>query len=64
MMKWGKNIEKFIKLANKHQVKMIMIGGGAVNLYGYQRHSADVDFWIGVTQQNMDKLKDVFDEMG
>ncbi|WP_247653513.1 nucleotidyl transferase AbiEii/AbiGii toxin family protein [Flavobacterium sp. CS20] len=63
-MKWGENIEKFIKLANKHRVKMIMIGGGAVNFHGYQRHSADVDFWIDVTQANMDNLKDVFNEMG
>ncbi|MGX1024431.1 hypothetical protein ACSSV5_001599 [Psychroflexus sp. MBR-150] len=43
---------------------MIMIGGGAVNFHGYQRHSADVDFWIDVTQANMDNLKDVFNEMG
>ncbi|WP_454245462.1 nucleotidyl transferase AbiEii/AbiGii toxin family protein [Psychroflexus sp. MBR-150] len=53
-----------MKLANKHRVKMIMIGGGAVNFHGYQRHSADVDFWIDVTQANMDNLKDVFNEMG
>jgi len=64
MMKWGENIQKFIKLANKHQVKMIMIGGGAVNFHGYQRHSADVDFWIDVNEDNMNKLKVVFSEMG
>lgn len=64
MIKWGENIENFIKIANKQKVKMIMIGGGAVNFHGYQRHSADVDFWIDVTQQNMEKLKDVFNEMG
>lgn len=64
MMKWGENIEEFISLANKNQVKMIMIGGGAVNFHGYQRHSADVDFWIDVTKQNMQRLKNVFNEMG
>ncbi|WP_229731854.1 DUF6036 family nucleotidyltransferase [Psychroflexus planctonicus] len=63
-MKWGENIEEFISLANKNQVKMIMIGGGAVNFHGYQRHSADVDFWIDVTEQNMQRLKNVFNEMG
>lgn len=36
MMKWHEKIETFIHLANKHQVKMILIGGGAVNFYGYQ----------------------------
>ncbi|MCH8534179.1 MAG: hypothetical protein LAT51_03840 [Flavobacteriaceae bacterium] len=64
MMKWGENIEQFIALANKNQVKMIMIGGGAVNFHGYQRHSADVDFWIDVSEKNMNRLKKVFIEMG
>lgn len=41
-----------------------MIGGGAVNFHGYQRHSADVDFWIDVTENNLNKLKYVFYEMG
>ncbi len=64
MMKWGENIENFISLANHHQVKMIMIGGGAVNFHGYQRHSTDVDFWIDVTKENMHQLKMVFQKMG
>ncbi|MBZ9628756.1 hypothetical protein LB450_11640 [Psychroflexus sp. CAK1W] len=63
-MKWNENIDNFIKLANKFEVRMIMIGGGAVNFHGYQRHSADVDFWIDVTEDNMYKLKNVFNEMG
>lgn len=61
---WEKNIDKFIQLANKHQVKMLLVGGGAVNFHGYQRHSADVDFWIEVTDENLDKLLKVFNEMG
>jgi hypothetical protein len=63
-MKWGDNIESFIKLANKYKVKMIMIGGGAVNFHGYQRHSADVDFWIDTDYENMNNLLKVFNEMG
>ena len=47
---WEKNIDEFISLANKHTVRMIMVGGGAVNFHGYQRHSADVDFWIETTR--------------
>jgi hypothetical protein len=63
-MKWGENIEKFIKLANKNEVRMILVGGGAVNFHGYQRHSADVDFWIDTSRENMVKLVRVFNEMG
>jgi hypothetical protein len=39
-------------------------GGGAVNFHGYQRHSADVDFWIETTDENFKKLVLVFNEMG
>lgn len=41
-----------------------MVGGGAVNFHGYQRHSADIDFWIETTQENFNKLVRVFNEMG
>lgn len=60
---WKENIDTFIELATKHQVKMIMVGGGAVNFHGYQRHSADVDFWIDTTVDNLKKLIAVFKAM-
>lgn len=43
---------------------MMLVGGGAVNFHGYQRHSADVDFWIDTTEENFKKLIAVFNEMG
>lgn len=61
---WEQNIDQFIILANKHAVRMIMVGGGAVNFHGYQRHSADVDFWIETTPENFKNLIVVFNEMG
>jgi len=61
---WDQNIDEFIALANKHAVRMLMVGGGAVNFHGYQRHSADVDFWIETTDENFKKLVLVFNEMG
>ena len=63
-MNWEDNIEKFVTLADQFKVKMILVGGGAVNFHGYQRHSADVDFWIDVTNENLEKLVKVFNEMG
>jgi hypothetical protein len=60
---WQENINTFIALATKHQVKMIMVGGGAVNFHGYQRHSADVDFWIDTSTENLNRLIDVFRAM-
>ena len=61
---WDNEILSFIELSNRHNVKMIMVGGGAVNFHGYQRHSADVDFWIDTTEENFKKLAIVFNEMG
>ncbi len=60
---WETKIDDFLILANKHEVRMIMIGGGAVNFHGYQRHSTDVDFWIETTEENLKKLIGVFKEM-
>jgi len=61
---WKEDIDSFIKLSHEHSVKMLMVGGGAVNFHGYQRHSADVDFWIETTEDNFQKLLKVFHEMG
>lgn len=63
-LQWKENINDFIKLAHKFNIKMIMVGGGAVNFHGYQRHSADVDFWLDTSEENMLKLVAVFTEMG
>lgn len=64
MQQWEENIERFVALTNIHDVRMLLVGGGAVNFHGYQRHSADVDFWIETTPLNFEKLILVFNEMG
>ena len=56
-------LEQFIETACKNQVKMILVGGGAVNFHGYQRHSADVYFWIEISIQNLEKLLLTLQEM-
>ncbi|PCI95502.1 MAG: hypothetical protein COB15_12140 [Flavobacteriales bacterium] len=61
---WEDKIDSFIELSNKHNVRMIMVGGGAVNFHGFQRHSADVDFWVDTKENNMKNLISVFQELG
>lgn len=61
---WDNEIQQFIVLCEKQDVRMLMVGGGAVNFHGYQRHSADVDFWIETTAENFKKLILVFHELG
>jgi len=63
-MKFESEIDKFVDLINRYEVKMIMVGGGAVNFHGYQRSSADVDFWIDNRPENLEKLIIVLQELG
>ena len=64
MKLWSKMIDRFIHIADSFGVRMIMVGGGAVNFHGYQRHSADVDFWIDTSPDNLELLKKTFNSMG
>ncbi|NCA85753.1 MAG: hypothetical protein EOM83_09275 [Clostridia bacterium] len=43
---------------------MILVGGNAVNYYGYKRHSSDIDFWIDNSHQNLDKMLNALRELG
>lgn len=61
---WDDEIKNFVHLCNNEGVRMLMVGGGAVNFHGYQRHSADVDFWFETTPENFKKLVKVFSAMG
>ena len=55
-MLYETDVITFIELANKHNVRMLLVGGGAVNFHGYKRHSADVDFWFDTTKKNIANL--------
>ncbi len=57
-------VKLFIKIANKQHLRMILVGGGAVNFHGFQRHSADIDFWIDISDENLNKLHLVIKELG
>ena len=56
-------VESFLKAANQQKLKMILVGGGAVNYHGYQRHSADLDFWIEISEENLRKLLVVLNQL-
>jgi len=53
---FNQDVYEFIKACNQNNVKMILVGGSAVNYYGYKRHSADIDFWIDNSAGNLAKL--------
>ncbi|WP_442846970.1 DUF6036 family nucleotidyltransferase [Leeuwenhoekiella sp. H156] len=61
---WDYEIHDFLRLCMSKGVRLIMVGGGAVNFHGYQRHSAYVDFWIETSETNFKNLVQVFNELG
>lgn len=40
----------------KHKVKFLLVGGFAVNYYGFSRTTGDVDLWLEDTAENRKKL--------
>jgi predicted nucleotidyltransferase len=55
---------EFLVLLNKYKVEYLLIGGIAVNLYGYSRTTGDMDIWINSTNENGEKLVKAVDEFG
>ena len=42
------DFKEFIQLLNLKQVRYLLIGGYAINLYGYSRNTEDLDFWVAI----------------
>ncbi|MGM0622115.1 MAG: DUF6036 family nucleotidyltransferase [Bacteroidota bacterium] len=57
-------VKRFIECAQKNSLEILLVGGGAVNFHGYQRHSADIDFWINATSDNMHNLLKTLQDLG
>ncbi len=68
------SILQVCEILNKHAVQYLLVGGTAVALHGYFRHSAnsagvisdrpDVDVWYNPTYGNYFKLLDALEELG
>ena len=59
-----KDFKEFIELLNENEVKYLVIGGYAVNFHGYPRYTRDIDFWVWMNEENVDKLLYVLREFG
>ena len=47
---------EFLACLNRAEVEYLLVGGYAINHYGYHRFTEDIDFWIAVSDQNFDRL--------
>lgn len=44
----------FLTCATKNNLRYLLIGGYAVNFYGYNRNTNDLDVWLAPTNENKD----------
>jgi len=54
----------FLKKLLAANIGFILIGDYAVNYYGYNRPTGDMDVWLNPTNDNRDKLLDLFEAEG
>jgi len=47
---------EFLECLNRAGVEYLLVGGFAVNFYGYHRFTGDIDFWIAVSDANYDRF--------
>jgi predicted nucleotidyltransferase len=53
-----------LKFLNEERVEYLVIGGMAVNFYGYHRSTGDLDVWVAITPQNQDRLATALKRFG
>lgn len=53
---FSKDIQEFILLLDRFDVKYVIVGGEAVIYYGYPRVTGDIDFFYEVTRENVKRL--------
>lgn len=54
-----RDFKEFLRLLNSNSVEYLLIGGYAVNYYGYPRATVDMDVWIATDPQNAEKAAKV-----
>jgi hypothetical protein len=53
-----------LKLLNSSSVEYLVIGGYAVNYYGFARATADLDIWIAISPDNAPRMSEALRSFG
>lgn len=56
MIRIPRDFKEFLKLLDAHNARYLLIGGYAVNAFGYVRNTVDMDLWIGSDVDNQTKV--------
>jgi predicted nucleotidyltransferase len=58
------DMKDLIVIMEKHQVEYVLVGGFAVNFYGYIRTTQDIDILVNPSTKNAKKMVNALDEFG
>jgi predicted nucleotidyltransferase len=58
------DFKEFLKLLNENNIEYLLIGGYAVNYYGYIRPTGDMDIFVARNEKTAEKLVKVLKEFG
>src|ERR1700722_7795570 len=51
-----RDFKEFLRLPDAHSARFLLIGGYAVNAFGYVRNTVDMDVWIAVDSDNQKRV--------
>ena len=63
-MKLTRDLKEFFELLASHEVRYLVVGGGAVNAHGYVRMTEDFDFWIATDPGNAERVARLIESFG
>lgn len=55
-MELTQDFKELLVLLNENQVKYLVVGGYAVNQYGYPRYTHDIDLWVWMNKVNAQNI--------
>ena len=63
-MLFSTDMKDLISLFHKHDIAYVLVGGFAVNYYGYPRMTQDIDFLLYPSKQNAENVMNALREFG
>ena len=58
------DFKELLELFNEKEIKYLIIGGYAVNNYGYPRYTHDIDLWVWINKNNAIGITKALAEFG
>lgn len=63
-MLFSKDMKDLLDLFRKHDVQYVLVGGHAVNYYGYVRTTQDIDLLVFPSKENAERMVTVLSRFG